>query len=232
MSQELHRWRRLTPHDKAVFQHYSLVRLSRHCIKNWHEKPRFPVSWLTTGLLPLLLAVSARLGVHFAPALALALHQLLQGKLRVGRRVAPQTGGAPRRVHTARLALLPGAHGAAPAARLAHDLRAGLGELRAQRLALGGAARAAEHHLGQRGAGEGRGEDQEAATRVHQHCCRRRREAFGHYHWGDGRQSQVGKKTRGGGGANVHANRWSRGLGGLLGPTNSQVCSLGATSWC
>lgn len=125
---------------------------------------------LTTGLLPLLLAVSGRLGVHFAPALALALHQLLQGKLRVGRRVAPQAGGASRGVHATHLALLPGAHRAAPAARFAHDLRAGLGELRAQRLALRGAAWAAEHHLGQGGASEGRGDDQQVATDVQEHC--------------------------------------------------------------
>lgn len=131
-------------------------------------------------MLPVLLAVSGRLGVHFAPALPLALHQLLQGKLRVGRRVATQTGGAPRGVHAARLALLPGAHGAAPAARFAHYLRASLGELWAQRLALRGAARAAEHHLGQGGTGERRGEDQQAATRVRKHCYRH--EVFGHYH--------------------------------------------------
>lgn len=128
----------------------------------------------------MLLAVSGRFGVHFVPALSLALHQLLQGKLRVGRRVASQTGGAPRGVHAAHLALLPGAHGAAPAARLAHYLRASLRELWAQRLALRGAARAAEHHLGQGGAGEGRGEDQQAAARVRQHCYRH--EVFGHYH--------------------------------------------------
>lgn len=128
----------------------------------------------------MLLAVSGRLGVHFAPALPLALHQLLQGKLRVGRRVATQTGGAPRGVHAARLALLPGTHGAAPAARFAHYLRASLGELWAQRLALRGAARAAEHHLGQGGTGERRGEDQQAATRVRKHCYRH--EVFSHYH--------------------------------------------------
>lgn len=108
---------------------------------------------LTAGLLPVLLAQRGRLGVHFAPALPLALHQLLQRKLRVGRRVASQTGGAPRGVHAAHLALLPRAHGAAPAAGFAHYLRAGLGEPWAQRLALRGAAGAAEHHVGQGGAG-------------------------------------------------------------------------------
>ena len=128
---------------------------------------------LTAGWLPVLLAVGAGLRVHFAPALPVALHQLLQGKLRVGRRVAPQPGGAPRGVHAARLALLPGAHGAAPAARFAHDLRAGLGGRRAQRLALRGAARAAEHDLRQRGSGEGRAEDQEAAAHGRRrHGCR------------------------------------------------------------
>lgn len=128
----------------------------------------------------MLLAESGRLGVHFAPALPLALHQLLQGKLRIGRRVASETGGTSRGVDAAHLALLPGAHGAAPAARFAHYLRASLGELWAQRLALRGAARAAEHHLGQGGTGERRGEDQQAAAHVRQH--RYRHEVFGHYH--------------------------------------------------
>lgn len=110
----------------------------------------------------------------------MALHQLLQWKLRVGRRVTPQTGGASRGVHAAHLALLPGAHGTTPAARFAHYLRAGLGELRAQRLALRGAARAAEHHFGQGGAGEGGREDQQAAAGVQEHCSGQ--EVFGQYH--------------------------------------------------
>lgn len=150
-------------------------------------------------MLPLLLAVGGRLGVHFAPALALALHQLLQGKLRVGRRVAPQTGGASRGVHAAHFALLPGAHGAAPAAGFAHYLRAGFRERRAQRLALRGAARAAEHHLGQGGAGEGGGEDQQAAAGVQEHCLGH--ELFGHYH---GAMEGKPKEKRG---RNVQANR-------------------------
>lgn len=152
-------------------------------------------------MLPLLRAVSDRLRVHFAPTLALALHQLLQGKLRVGRRVAPQTGGAPRGVDAARLALLPGAHGAAPAPRLPHHLRARLGELRAERLALRGAARAAEHHLGQGGAGEGRGEEQQAAAGEPQHGWRRA--GFGPGVGADRRQSRLEKKEA----RNVNANR-------------------------
>lgn len=174
-------------------------------------------------MLPLLLAVRGRLGVHFAPALTLALHQLLQGKLRVGCRVAPQTGGAPRGVDAARLALLPGAHGAAPAARLAHHLRAGLGEPRAQRLALRGAARAAEHHLGEGGAGEGHGQDQQAAARVRQHGYRR--EASGQYH---GAMEGNPKWKMGG---NVHANRWSRGWEGCW-VLQIPRFALGATKEC
>lgn len=110
-----------------------------------------PAEALTAGVLPLLLAVGAALRVHSVPALALALHQLLQGQLGAGGRVAAQPGGAPRGVDAARLPLLPGAHRAAAAARLPHHLCAGLGESRALSLALGAAARAAEHQLRQGG---------------------------------------------------------------------------------
>lgn len=174
--------------------------------------------------------MGACLGVHFAPTLPLALHQLLQGKLRVGRRVASQTGGAPRGVHAAQLALLPGAHGAAPAARFAHYLRACLGELWAQRLALRGTARAAENHLGQRGTGQRHGEDQQAAARVQQH--RYRHEVWGNYHGAVEGNHKCVCVWGGGVGGREGAEMCTRtgeagGLGGLLGPTHSQVCSRG-----
>lgn len=120
---------------------------------------------LTAGLLPVFLVRDV--GVDRLPAQALALHQLFQRELRIGRRVASQAGGTPRGVHAARLTLLPGAHRAAPAARLAHDFRARLAEPRTESQALRGARRAAEDHLGQRGAGDGRGDDQQAVELEH-----------------------------------------------------------------
>lgn len=172
---------------------------------------------LTAGVIPLLRARGGRLPVHFAPTLALALHQLLQGKLRVGRWVAPQTGGTPRGVDAARLALLPGAHGAAAATGFPHHLCARLGQLRAERLALRGAARAAEHHLGQGGAGRGRGEEQQqqAAAGEPQHCRRR----VGLWRVGrlGSRVEQVGERS------GERTGEGSRGMGALLGPTDSWV---------
>lgn len=87
------------------------------------------------------------LGVHFTSTSPEPLNQLLQGQLRIRLGITPQTTGASRCVNAAQIALLPGTHRTAAAARFAHNLRARLREHRASRLALRGAARTAEHHF-------------------------------------------------------------------------------------
>lgn len=103
---------------------------------------------LTCGAL----GAGAVLGrVAAAGAGALSLHQGLQGQLGAGVGVAAQAGGAARRVDTARLGLQAGAHRAAAATRLPHQLGAGrAGGRGAGGQALRRAGRAAEQHLGQR----------------------------------------------------------------------------------
>jgi len=121
------------------------------------------------AVLPGIQAPSGGLRVHLVSAHPLAPHQLLQWQLRVGRRVAPQTAGASRRVHPAEVALLPGAHWTAAAARLPYDLRARVRRRQTERLPLRGARGAPEHHLGQR---RGEGQDQQAGAPVRRHPAR------------------------------------------------------------
>ena len=98
-------------------------------------------------------------------AAAQTLDELLQGQRGLGRRVAALAAAAARRVHAARLPLLPRTRRAAAAARLPHHLPAHRPHLGAGGQPLGRAAGAAEQQVPQQGSGQGQPGQQQAPPR-------------------------------------------------------------------